>query len=411
MGIFDTLLTRREPAPPPPGPRNAEAKELAGSGMSLYLSGVMKDRPEQKDEALELADKALGIDPGCAEAHALRGLILAGRKGDAEAQNEALLCFERALRIDPSDYSSWYNRGQVLFDLGRYTEALTSIERALDSKEASRIREAILITKGKVLGELGKYAEAASIFENIPPSASRYGDAAGGRARILELQGKCGEAARWYAGAAYYHQKNGSTVLAIQCIDESLRLNPADHAVQFTRGTLLLVLHSSTRNPAMLEKALDCFNRLIREYPENVNYLAAAAASLSLMRRFPESLELVDRALRRNPQDDQLLMNKAHILVELKRHDEAIACLTEVARLKPDLAGPRYQLALILHGLGRNGEALDEINHAIRLGGKQADLLRIRAGILRDLGRNDEAAKDEAESRSHAHAPRPRNGA
>jgi tetratricopeptide (TPR) repeat protein len=48
-----------------------------------------------------------------------------------------------ALKINPDDHESWYNRGFVLRELGRYQEAIECFDKAL-SIDPSHIREKIL---------------------------------------------------------------------------------------------------------------------------------------------------------------------------------------------------------------------------------------------------------------------------
>lgn len=45
---------------------------------------------------------------------------------------EALTCYEQAIRIDENCMSAWYNRGSVLRKLKKYEEALSSYDKALE---------------------------------------------------------------------------------------------------------------------------------------------------------------------------------------------------------------------------------------------------------------------------------------
>jgi len=53
--------------------------------------------------------------------------------------NEALLCYERAINLDPNNSESWIFKGDVLVDLGRMEDALICSEQALKIDEKSVI--------------------------------------------------------------------------------------------------------------------------------------------------------------------------------------------------------------------------------------------------------------------------------
>ena len=86
---------------------------------------------EFPDEALKqaesLAQKAIELDDGDAEAHALLGLVYLNRGPLDAALSEA----ERAITLNPNDADSYAIRGGVLVYSGRASEAITSFETAM----------------------------------------------------------------------------------------------------------------------------------------------------------------------------------------------------------------------------------------------------------------------------------------
>jgi tetratricopeptide (TPR) repeat protein len=44
--------------------------------------------------------------------------------------NEGLICYDRALEINPKDAQGWVNKGATLAEVGRIREALTSFREA-----------------------------------------------------------------------------------------------------------------------------------------------------------------------------------------------------------------------------------------------------------------------------------------
>ncbi len=47
---------------------------------------------------------------------------------------EAITCFDNALKIDPHDLEAWYNKGVALENLGRHEEAITCFDNALGNE-------------------------------------------------------------------------------------------------------------------------------------------------------------------------------------------------------------------------------------------------------------------------------------
>src|SRR5660398_150697 len=45
---------------------------------------------------------------------------------------EAITAFDKALEIDPQDRTAWNNKGLALANLGKYQEAITAYDKALE---------------------------------------------------------------------------------------------------------------------------------------------------------------------------------------------------------------------------------------------------------------------------------------
>ena len=57
----------------------------------------------------------------------------------SENYNEAINCFDKALKINPSYARAWNNKGIVLAKLGKYNEAITYYDRALDINPSNEL--------------------------------------------------------------------------------------------------------------------------------------------------------------------------------------------------------------------------------------------------------------------------------
>ena len=104
-------------------PKNARA---------FHLLGVVAHQLGRPDAA-SLVAQAVTLDPGFAEAHNDRGVILAANGSIADA----VACFERAVRLNPGYHEARNNLARGLRSLGRFDEALEQFEHVLKNAPAS----------------------------------------------------------------------------------------------------------------------------------------------------------------------------------------------------------------------------------------------------------------------------------
>lgn len=106
---------------------------------------------------------------------------------------EALKCHEIALEMNPKNEIAWTNKGDVLFRLERFDEALEAFNKAIDL----RPRYAIAWNnKGATLARMGQFAEAKKCHDQAIKIKPRYTAAWLNRGEVLVRLGDRDEAAR-----------------------------------------------------------------------------------------------------------------------------------------------------------------------------------------------------------------------
>jgi Flp pilus assembly protein TadD len=116
---------------------------------TLALSLIGKERFE---DALALLGRMIAARPGFAGGHNLLGTVYTRMA----RVDEAVRAFNRATKLDPSDYGSFVAAGECLLVHGRAEEALAQLDKALKLK-AWEVRALALRTL--VLAELGRKEE------------------------------------------------------------------------------------------------------------------------------------------------------------------------------------------------------------------------------------------------------------
>jgi tetratricopeptide (TPR) repeat protein len=122
---------------------------------------------QQFNEAIQAADRAIGLDSSCAVAWTVRGNSLKAQ-GDLQA---ALASYDRANQIEPSG-ESFFNAGLILAELGKAAEAVASFDRAIGL--APKLAP-LIVARGDILQRLGKVKEAVADYRvalTLAPSDS-----------------------------------------------------------------------------------------------------------------------------------------------------------------------------------------------------------------------------------------------
>jgi tetratricopeptide (TPR) repeat protein len=151
---------------------------------ALYAAGVLLWREQRRDEAIALLDEALRRRPDFAEALCMGGYMLS-ESGRPEA---ALRFYRRALDIDGSRVVAHVNSGKLLFDSGRFAEALAAFEAA----EALGCREAVA-GKGCLMLTLGDFERGWEGYEARWLKGKSLADALGTRYPTWNGPGRPGE--------------------------------------------------------------------------------------------------------------------------------------------------------------------------------------------------------------------------
>ena len=129
--------------------------------------GVIKGH----DQAIKCYDEAIRIDPNYADAYYNKGVAL----GNLEKYDEEIKCYDEAIRIDPNYAGAYYNKGVALDYLDKYDEEIKCYD------EAIRIDPNIAVAynnKGLALDYLEKYYDAIKCYDEAiridPNHANAY---------------------------------------------------------------------------------------------------------------------------------------------------------------------------------------------------------------------------------------------
>ena len=296
-----------------------------GQTDALHLLGLVALQTGSPERAIELISQAIAQNPGFVLAHSNLGaaLLAVGRHGDA------LVALGRALAIQPDLPDALNNRSSALAGLGRLDKALADLDRALALQPAHLDA---LINKGSVLVRLERFTVAAEHYELAIQTFPNNADLALGYGVALEKSGRLED--------------------ALKQMQRATALRP-DYAETYNNlGGALQALKRAA-------EALASYDRAIAIKPDYAEAYSNRGVALQELKRLEEALASYDRAIAIKPGYAEAYSNRGNALRELNRLEEALASYDRAIAIKPDYAEAYWNksLGLLLAGdLGRGWE-------------------------------------------------------
>jgi tetratricopeptide (TPR) repeat protein len=192
---------------------------------ALHLLGLVKHQQGDPIDGLRWVAAALKVNSASADALSSYGLML----GILRRHQEALECFEKALRLQRDHVNAHNNRGVSLLALGRASEALASWDHALaiDPDHVDALRN-----RANALRSCKQFAAALTNYERALALAPDNLDVLNDCGRTLADLGRLEE--------------------AVACFDRALAISPKLPELLINKGNVLLDLHQ-------FEEALSCY--------------------------------------------------------------------------------------------------------------------------------------------------------
>jgi tetratricopeptide (TPR) repeat protein len=269
---------------------------------------------------------------------------------------EAIVCHDRALEIDPRYAPAWNNKGGSLALLGRYEEAIVCYDRALeiDPRDA-----AAWTNKGISLQSLGRNEKAIICLDKALEIDPRHAVAWNNKGNSLESLSHSEEA----------------TI----CYDRALEIDPRYTVAWTNKGNSLQSLGRD-------EEAIVCYARALEIDPRYAPAWNNKGNSLHSLGRDEEAIVCYARALEIDPRYAPAWNNKGNSLHSLGRYEEAIVCYARALEIDPRYTAAWYNKGNSLHSLGRNGEAIVCYDRALEIDPRHARAWYNRALAEEQLG-------------------------
>jgi tetratricopeptide (TPR) repeat protein len=287
-------------------PLSEELLKLSCSSTRLLKEAGLLSRFGHPDQAIQVARRAVEVEPGDADArHFLARTLLETHGDKPEAVDEALAQLNEGLRLRPDDLLPLWYFTAFFFERDK-TDAAVEQLRTMLAGNANRDDAHYYL--GLVADRQGRTQEAVSQYQAALKSNPNNAEAYHKLGLILVTEGRLDEAIAYFQKAVHLNpmftmarsnlgvalEQRGKTGQAMAQFVEALRLKPSDAA---THMFLAMALLKSGR----IEEAAEHFRETVRITPGEAQAHYGLGCALAMQGRPGEAAKELQEALRLRP--------------------------------------------------------------------------------------------------------------
>lgn len=338
-----------------------EARRLDNRSPEVWLAEVpIRIRSRQFTEALQAADRALGIAPQLAEAHYQRGSIL-HVQGDL---NGARASYTRALQLDAGHAEALIAQIGLHLDANRMDDAVRDVAtlRRISPKEprGSYLKALLAERQGRVPEAQAALREVTALLDPVPMSFMRY------RSQLLMLNGLAHHGlnepgkARQYLEAFLRTQPNspvsrllariylstGSVNEAGTLLENYLRSQPGDGLASNLLGSVYIAQGKHARAAALMQQTIK-----LQDLPD---YRTTLGMSLLGSGQTTGALAELEAAYRKDPKQVAAAIVLSQLYLREGQQAKGLALIQTLVKQQPANASLHNLLGM---ALVQNGDA------------------------------------------------------
>jgi tetratricopeptide (TPR) repeat protein len=341
---LNVQLPAAPPANPPAQPTAAD----------LYLQGVQLAIEGKNQEALNVLNQSLKINPNYAEAYAERGLVYS----DLKDYKAALENYNQALRLDSKDWHVYNNRGIARFHLKDLQGAIADYDQALKLKESP----IVYYNRGNAYSRSGNSQRSIADYD-----------------RALQLNPKY---ASVYRNRGNQRNSLGQTQAAITDYNQALQLTPNDAVALSGRGGAKMNLQD-------FQGALADFNAAIKANPQLFIAYVGRGAAHNGLKNPQAAIADYTEAIRLKSDQPITYFSRGFGRVQIKDYQGAMADYNQALKIDPEFVQAYYGRGLLKGIMGDLPGATADLERTADLARKQNNqfMLKQATDLLQKLRR------------------------
>ncbi|HEY9625149.1 MAG TPA: tetratricopeptide repeat protein [Crinalium sp.] len=332
-----------------------------------------RHRYQSAADALKAISALLGPNYATAMSPPAKALTLNGHmawfeRGDELFQlqryREAVACYDKVIQALMDDYLVWFKRGIALENLQEYEEAIASYDRVIQLQPDDYLA---WFKRGKALENLQEYEEAIACYDKViqlqPDNYWAWHD----RGRVLELSERYEEAV-----AAY---------------DRAVQLKPDFELAAASRKHVLQQLENVDQLFGLqhYDEAVVSCDRAVAENPEDALAWLMRGMALENLQRYEEAITSYDQVVHLQPDDHVAWFKRGTVMEHLKRYEDALMSYNKVIQIQPENYWAWYDRGRVLEILQQNEAALVSYDKAVQIKPDLETALEGRQRILHYL--------------------------
>ncbi|MEG4342558.1 tetratricopeptide repeat protein [Microcoleus sp. A003_D6] len=288
-----------------------------------------------------------------------------------------------------------YNRGNTLYNLSRFEEALAAYERAINLRpDYAEVWQ----EKAKTLYALKKYRESQSAYDRAIELKPEYLEAWTGRGYALENLQQSQEAIASFENALKIQpdypaawEGRGDVLLdsqryeeAIASYEKAVEFQPNLYRAWYNRG-------QASQKLKQYDSAVESYQKAVEIKFDNSEAWYNLGNVFLELNKNQEAVEAYEKAVRFQPNFYQGWYSKGIALLKMRRHEEAVEAYEKAVKLKPDYYQAWYNLGWSYHQLRKYEQAIECYNRALDLNPKEYQGWYNRGNAQYNLKRYEDA--------------------
>lgn len=284
---------------------------------------------------------------------------------------EALACFEEALKLDSKNADIWYARGNARAATGKREDAIRDFSEAikLDHSHAKAFG-----TRGLMKVQLGRFAEAVNDFNEAirlkPDMAMAYYNLGSARFKLGQYEESLSDytqaiklyprhAGMWYAlGKANAILKKNEE--AVAAYNEAVKIDPKHYKAHFRRGTLKSGMGQQREALADFDKVISLAPKYAKAYFNRANTRAKLGMKEEAVQDFDEAIKL-------DPGNAMAYYNRGNGRFAMKLYKEAIYDYTHALKLDSTLVWAYYSRSTARMLVGEKDKGIKDLEVFVQM--------------------------------------------
>jgi tetratricopeptide (TPR) repeat protein len=325
------------------------ANEWLSKARKFYEANAYQD-------AIDAFSKAIALDPKNVYAYHGRGIAYVLSAKDQQAIND----FTKLIELDPKDAGGYRLRGDAYQELGKYEQVVADYTKVIELEPKNPTPVGV---RGLAYFNLGKYQKAIDDYT-----------------KLIEMNPK-----DWtsYDFRGYTYKKFGKYQEAIDDYTKVIELHPEDKRMYVTRGNVY-------EAAGMFSQAIDDYTRAIEANPKDKStcvsaYIMRGSLFKEHFHDYKRAIDDYTRVIEMHPKDKYWLATsyaeRGATYNKLGDHEHAIADFTRQIELYPKGADGYENRGLVYEKWGKTEQATADFKMAARLGDTMARKVLKERGI------------------------------